>query len=43
MKAESMVKVVEQWEAKDVEVIVWDRDPGHRGESFKEMEVVCLE
>ncbi len=43
MKAESIVKVVEQWEAKDVEVIVWDRAPGHRGEPFKEVEVVRLE
>lgn len=43
MKAESIVKVVEQWEAKDVDVIIWDRAPGHRGETFKQVEVVRIE
>ena len=43
MKAESIVKVGEQWEAKEVEVIVWDRAPGHHGETFNQVEVVRIE
>ena len=43
MKAESIVKVVEQWKAKDVDVIVWDRAPGHRGKTFRKVEVIRIE
>ena len=43
MKAESIVKVLEQWKAKDVDVIVWDRAPGHRGKTFRKVEVIRIE
>ena len=43
MKAEEIAKVVEQWQAKDIEIIVWDRAPGHRGKDVKRVGVKLIE
>ncbi|HID63911.1 MAG TPA: hypothetical protein EYP49_14415 [Anaerolineae bacterium] len=37
VKTEEIAKVVEQWQAKGVEIIVWDRAPGHRGKRSKRL------
>ncbi|RME09360.1 MAG: hypothetical protein D6802_12300 [Ardenticatenia bacterium] len=35
MKAEAIASIVQQWAEKGVEVVVWDRAPGHRGSAYQ--------
>ncbi len=43
MKAEEIAKVVEHWQAKDIEIMVWDRAPGHRGKDVKKVGAKLVE
>jgi transposase len=43
MKSEGIAKVVERWQAKGIEIMVWDRAPGHRGKEVKKVGVKLIE
>jgi len=43
MKSEEIAKVVVHWQAKGIEIMVWDRAPGHRGKEVKKVGVKLIE
>jgi len=43
MKSEEIAKVVEHWQTKGIEIMVWDRAPGHRGKEVKKVGVKLIE
>ena len=43
MKSEEIAKVIVHWQAKGIEIMVWDRAPGHRGKEIKEVDVKLIE
>lgn len=43
MKQDSLVGVVQRWEAHGVEVMVWDRAPSHRAQKVKAVGVKMIE
>ena len=43
MKAEAIASIVQQWAEKGVEVLVWDRAPGHRGSAYQGITVKRIE
>jgi len=43
MKSEEIAKVIVHWQAKGIEIMVWDRAPGHRGKEVKKVDVKLIE
>jgi len=43
MKGVSIVEVVKKWAEEQVEIIVWDRAPGHRGQVYENVEIERIE
>jgi transposase len=43
MKAASIASVVQDWAKEGVEIIVWDRAPGHRGAAYERVPVKRIE
>lgn len=43
MKAQSIAPVVKRWAQQGVEVLVWDRAPGHRGPAYANLPVHRIE
>ena len=43
MKAASIAEVVQGWAKEGVEIIVWDRAPGHRGAAYEGVPVKRIE
>ncbi|RLG20402.1 hypothetical protein DRN74_05630 [Candidatus Micrarchaeota archaeon] len=43
MKAASIAPVVRSWAEQGVEILVWDRAPGHRGAAYEEVPVKRIE
>jgi len=43
MKSEFIAPVVQRFGRQGVEVIVWDRAPGHRGEAYQDVQVIRIE
>jgi hypothetical protein len=43
MKAASLAPVVEQWSKQDIQVLIWDRAPGHRGELYEPISIERIE
>lgn len=43
MKAESIAPVVQGWGNQGIQVIVWDRARGHRGDAYQDVQVKLIE
>lgn len=43
MKSITISNVVKGWQAEGVEIIIWDRAPGHRGDAYQDIEVKRIE
>ncbi len=43
MKSDSIAPVVQGFGEQGVEVLVWDRAPGHRGDAYKDVSVKRIE
>lgn len=43
MKGVSIAPVVQGWTTQDVQVLVWDRAPGHRGDAYRDVQIKLIE